>query len=288
MKYFSSNMKYLRESNNLKQAEIQDRLTIERTSWSNYERGKSFPNLELFHKISKYFDISESDLLNTDLQNVQERKKEDVKKVDENVQERVQERVQENATNKQKGDKPPPVVNLMPKVVTVDSRGEENMVLVPVKAAAGYLNGYGDQAFIQTLPAYRLPGYNNGTFRMFEVKGASMHPTLNDGDIIIGKWVETLDNIRNDRIHVVITRADGIVVKRVLNRIQTDNKLILKSDNVEHKYNYPNIILEPSDVLELWYAVAFISHVMKSPSEMYTRIIDLEGRLTLLEHNAKK
>ena len=176
----------------------------------------------------------------------------------------------------------------MPKVVTVDSRGEDNMVLVPVKAAAGYLNGYGDQAFIQTLPAYRLPGYNNGIYRMFEVAGLSMHPTLNDGDILITRAVETLDGIVNDRIHVVVTLNDGIVVKRVLNRVKTDNKLILKSDNVKDRHEYPNMVIDPTEVREIWFVVACISRIMKSPTEMYERITNVEGELTIVLDKLRK
>ena len=278
------NLIYLRKRENLKQSEMLAVFGVQNFTWSDYERDRSTPSIELILKISDYFLVDIRDLLTKDLSEVSFDYKSAIEKTE------AKGKVSGKISGKilPKNEVSENNVALIPKVVTVDSRGDENMVLVPVKAAAGYLNGYGDTAFIQTLPAYRLPGYNNGTFRMFEVKGASMHPTLNDGDIIIAKWVESLDNIRNDRIHVVISKADGIVVKRVLNRIETDNKLILKSDNVEHKYNYPNIILEPSDVLELWYAVAFISHIMKSPSEMYMRLIDLEGRLTLLEHNAKK
>ncbi|WP_068245413.1 helix-turn-helix domain-containing protein [Hydrotalea flava] len=67
MKYFSSNLEYLRKASGLKQQGIQEKLGIERTTWSNYERGKSFPNLKLFHEIANYFGVTEYDLLNTDL-----------------------------------------------------------------------------------------------------------------------------------------------------------------------------------------------------------------------------
>lgn len=67
MKYFSTNVKYLRERSAYTQAEIEASTGIERTTWGNYERGKSFPNLKLFHTIAKYFGVSESDLLNVDL-----------------------------------------------------------------------------------------------------------------------------------------------------------------------------------------------------------------------------
>lgn len=173
----------------------------------------------------------------------------------------------------------------MPKVVTVDSAGDENVLFVPVRARAGYLNGYADETYIQTLPTYRLPGLNNGTFRMFEVGGLSMHPTFDDHDIIITQWVENPNDVRDDRIYVVVTKSDGVVVKRVLNRIAKEGKLILKSDNYKHREEYPPIVVEPSEIVEIWYGIAYMSRQMRPPAEMYTRMIDIEARVTLLEHN---
>ena len=60
-------MEFLRRTRNLTQAEIQSSIGIERTTWSNYERGKSFPNLSLFLEIVNYFDIPADDLLKKDL-----------------------------------------------------------------------------------------------------------------------------------------------------------------------------------------------------------------------------
>src|SRR6202008_3862673 len=86
----------------------------------------------------------------------------------------------------------------VPRVVTVEPDGNENILYVPVKARAGYLLGYGDPEFIETLPSFRLPGLNNATFRMFEVEGPSMAPNIMSGDRIIGEWVESLDDIRDN------------------------------------------------------------------------------------------
>jgi phage repressor protein C with HTH and peptisase S24 domain len=176
----------------------------------------------------------------------------------------------------------------MPQVITIDTQGNENVVMVPVRARAGYLNGYSDPTFIEKLPAYRLPGLNNGTFRLFEVEGLSMYPTLHGGDLIIGQNVEQLQDVRDDRVHVIITKNDCIVVKRVLNRIKKDNKLILKSDNYKDRDMYPSIVIDPVDVIEIWYAIGFISRQMRPPAEVYNRVIDLEGRLTIMEENIKK
>lgn len=69
MKYFPQNLKYLRENKGLNQGQIADFIGIERSNWSNYENNKSFPNLNLFHKIVSYFGVNAGDLLDKDLSN---------------------------------------------------------------------------------------------------------------------------------------------------------------------------------------------------------------------------
>ena len=283
-------MKFLRVSRNLKQTEIQSSIGIDRTTWSNYENDKSFPKLELFHTISSYFGVNADDLLNKDLSiNVHLNKNRVVENTGENVHLNVHPSVH---LNSEKGKKPTKLdtdsTNRMPKVITMDSAGKENVIMVPVKARAGYLNGYADPQFINTLPAYRLPGLNHGTYRIFEVEGSSMYPTLNGGDLVICSFVENLMSVRDDRLYVVVTKTDGIVVKRCLNRFEKDGKLILKSDNYKDRDLYPTIVCHQEDIVEIWYATSFISYQMRPPSEMYNRLIDLEGRLTLLEHLNKK
>ena len=77
-------------------------------------------------------------------------------------------------------------------------------------------------------------------------------------------------------------------MKRILNRIEKDGKLILKSDNYKERDFYPPIVCDPSAILEVWYATGFISRQLRPPAEMYNRVVDLEGRLTLLEEEARK
>jgi len=171
-----------------------------------------------------------------------------------------------------------------PKVITVDFQKRENIVFVPVKAAAGYLNGYGDPEYIESLQAYRLPGFESGSYRMFEVNGHSMMPTLKSRDRIIGKWCE-LNNIKDSYVHVVVTRTDGVVVKRVLNRLQKDGVLILKSDG--NRYEFPDMIVDPDDVMECWSGVGKISRDLSGPADLYSRLDDAEGRLAMIEQLLK-
>lgn len=169
---------------------------------------------------------------------------------------------------------------LIPKTVTVDNNGKDNIVLVPVTAQAGYLEGYGDQEFIRHLPSYRLPKIDNGTFRMFEVKGHSMYPTLHSGCIAVGEWVEDINNIKDNNIYIVITN-DGMVIKRVFNRSEKYGTLYLKSDN---RKEYPSYTINPNEILEIWKLKTALLFEFQDPADLYDRVNDLEVELMMLNN----
>lgn len=292
MNTLSTNLKALRAKKGYKQAEIADFVGVTVSTWSNYEVGKSEPNLEVLVKISKFFGISVDELLAEG--NLNEVHEPPIIYEKGNLtgnprgNQIEKSTISEKFTNKFKVAIAPNSDQRMPLVVTVDATGEENIVMVPVRARAGYLAGYGDPEFISTLPSYRLPGMDNGTFRMFEVYGHSMIPSFHESDIMVCRYVDNLSEIRDDRVHVVVTKRDGVVVKRVFNRIEKDGKIILNSDNQRHIGEYPPIIVSPEEILEVWYAVAYMSRQMRAPKEMYNRLIDVEARLTMLEANMRK
>jgi len=164
----------------------------------------------------------------------------------------------------------------IPKVVTVNKSGKDNVVLVPAKAAAGYLLGYGDAEFIQSLPTFSLPNINNGTFRMFQVSGHSMFPTLCDSSYVVGEWVENwVKDIKDNRVYIIVS-TEGITVKRVLNRLKKYANLFLKSDN---RKEYPNISLEPQHIKEVWAVKMHLGFELPDPSVLYDRVGDLEAEM---------
>jgi len=157
--------------------------------------------------------------------------------------------------------------------------------MVPVKAQAGYLDNYSRQEFFKELPTCSLPNLEHRSLWLWEVEGNSM--LTDTGGLHSGGWVcsERIFNgseVRDGRVYVVVHK-DGVLIKRVLNRADTDGKLILKSDNLSG--NYPPIVIEPTDILELWYVVGYFSRQLPPPSNLYERINQMEGRLILLEKN---
>jgi phage repressor protein C with HTH and peptisase S24 domain len=126
--------------------------------------------------------------------------------------------------------------------------------LVPVKAAAGYLAGYADPEFLDELNTFTLPMLAPGNYRAFEIVGDSMLPTPS-GSIIVGEKVDDLDEIKSNQTYVVVSRSEGIVYKRVMKNNRTKNKLTLISDNTAYQpYN-----VNSDDVIEVWRAQMILS-----------------------------
>lgn len=139
-------------------------------------------------------------------------------------------------------------VNTAPKVLTVDSENNDNMLLVNVKAAAGYPSNIQDLDWYESLPAFQipLPEFRNATYRGFQVEGDSMLPSLHPKEWVLGKAVEKLDYLTNHSICVVVM-PDSVLVKKIQKHSQED-KLSLISLNSE----YPPITINTHELLEIW------------------------------------
>lgn len=171
--------------------------------------------------------------------------------------------------------------DLVPKVVVVNEENDEAFIpLVEYKAQAGYLTGYLDENYIEKLPMYNVPGLYGGSFRMFQVKGLSMYPTLQDGSYVIGEFVESWEYMTDNRVYIIVTVNEGIIVKRVKNRIRKYKSLYCSSDNRE----YGNIRIPIEDVKEVWEAKMHLSFEFLDPVTNYQKIADLEVDI----HNLKE
>ncbi|GJH41162.1 hypothetical protein RCZ04_17120 [Capnocytophaga sp. HP1101] len=175
--------------------------------------------------------------------------------------------------------------DLTPKVVVVEEDELFNPIpLVPVYAQAGYLNGYEDPEYIKELPMYNLPEMRNGTFRMFQVNGLSMFPTLQDGSYVVGQFVENWEWLSDNRVCVVVTERDGVIVKRVLNKIRKYGSLYCKSDNRD----YPHITVRAEDIKEVWECKMHLSFEFLDPIPEYQKIADLEANVQFLTERVEQ
>lgn len=159
--------------------------------------------------------------------------------------------------------------------IVVDKEENERITFVPIKAAAGYLTRYQDVEYIQQLPSFNLPNLKDGTYRAFEVEGDSMKPTIHAGDIVICRYVENWYHMMDNKIYLVAgIDGIGIVVKRIMNRIRKENKIILCSENDF----YPAFELSASEIFEIWEVKVKVSTNLEPP-------LYLDNRLRRLEEN---
>jgi transcriptional regulator with XRE-family HTH domain len=258
--FFNSNLKFLRKAKGFTQDELAFELDLKRSQIGSYEEGRAHPAYDKLAEMSKYFHISIDNIINKDLRLM----KEVPLFSDEQLNTPI----------------------LQPSrilAITVDDENNENIEVVNSKAAAGYLNGYADPEYIKELQRFQLPFLPTGTYRAFEIKGDSMQP-LPSGSIVIGEYVEKIADIKDGMTYVVVSNEDGIVYKRVFNKIEQDGVLVLKSDNP----TYQSYNINAQDILEIWKGVAHISHVNKGTDLSYQNILTLMQELKLEIQELKK
>src|SRR5476651_1493068 len=231
MSNISTNIKFLRQKKGLTQQQFADQVNIKRSLVGAYEEERAEPKYDLLKKIALYFDISVDALIN--------------------------ETINEKWSPKPKSNQ----ANLRILSISVDKEDNENIELVPMKASAGYLNGYADPEYVAQLPKFYLPMFKQGTYRAFEIKGDSMLPLVS-GTTIIGEYVENWSDIKAGETYVVISKTEGVVYKRVGNKFKDNKKLKLISDNPV----YEPYEISGEDVLEIWKAKAYISTQMPLPA----------------------
>ncbi|MCR8560627.1 LexA family transcriptional regulator [Mucilaginibacter sp. BJC16-A38] len=231
MSNIPSNIKFLRKKKGLTQQQFADELGIKRSLVGAYEEERADPKYDLLKKIASFFDISIDDFIN--------------------------EEIDEKWAPKPKGNP----ANLRVLSISVDKEDNENIELVPMKASAGYLNGYADPEYVAKLPKFYLPMFKQGTYRAFEIKGDSMLP-LQSGTIIIGEYVENWGDVKQAETYVVVSKNEGVVYKRIGNKFKDNKKLKLVSDNPV----YDPYEIGGEDILELWKAKAYISTHLPIPT----------------------
>ncbi|MDX2247843.1 MAG: LexA family transcriptional regulator [Bacteroidia bacterium] len=235
------NLKHLRKMKGLTQQELANHLEIRRSSIGAYEECRATPKYETLEKISDFFNVS-IDLL----------VKEDISTLSEAEMANYQGQIPVDIEGKS--------IRILP--ITLDHLGRENIEFVPLRASAGYLNGYADPEYIEELPKFQLPMLGAGTFRAFEIKGDSMLP-LKSGTVIIGEYLQNWRDIKNGTTYVVVSETEGVVYKRVFVQSENDRvpMLNLRSDNTA----YPPYDISIAEVKELWKARMFLSDDFPNP-----------------------
>lgn len=217
MNILSKNIKHLRTLKGLTQEQFAQELSVSRSRISSYEENRAVPPIEFLIILADFFEVSIDILVKNDLSSA----------TDINFMKVGNKRL------------------LFP--ITVDSENEDLIEVIPVEASAGYLRGYSDPEYIEHLNKIKLPFLPTGTHRAFPIKGDSMLP-VKSGSYIVARFIEDVRNLKSGKTYIVLTLNDGIVYKRVFDKIEEYNMLFLVSDNKKYDPYY----VPADEVLELW------------------------------------
>ncbi len=215
MSVFSDNIRFLRAKKEITQQDLADTLIITRSRYVSYEDGRSEPPIEVLVKISKFFNISIDMMVSVDI------RKYPLEQMLNLPDNRI----------------------LLP--IVIDEAGNNSIEIVPQKASMGYLSGYSDPEYIESLQRISLPFLTNGKYRAFPAQGDSM-PPFKDGSYIIGKYVEDIEDLKKNKSYIFVTLNDGISYKR----FKSINKKSIEvaADNSFYKpYEIPL-----GEIVEIW------------------------------------
>lgn len=233
MSNISANLKYLRKKKGLTQQQFADAIGIKRSLVGAYEEDRAEPKYELLNKIADFHEFT----------------------IDEFINEEINDKWKPKL--KSQG------ANLRVLSISVDKEDNENIELVPVKASAGYLNGFADPEYIKDLPRFQLPlpTLKQGTFRAFEIMGDSMLP-IQPGSVIVGEYLDNWNDVKTGDTYIIISKNEGVVYKRAGNRFRENKELKLVSDNKM----YDPYFIAAEDILEIWKAKAYFSSSLPEPT----------------------
>jgi transcriptional regulator with XRE-family HTH domain len=216
-----SQLRHFRKKRGWTQTELAERTGLKRTALGAYEEGRAEPRLAALVKLAHVLDVSLDALV---LGGTEARMEQDVR--------------------------------VLP--IAVDRAGDfERISAVSVKAAAGYASGLGDPEWIAALPHFALPlpeVPQDRTLRFFQIEGDSMLP-LPSGTWVLAEFVERMQDIGSGRPYILSTKEDGLLFKRVENRLDREGDFLCVSNNPA----FTPYTLSPEEIREAWRAIGWFS-----------------------------
>lgn len=150
----------------------------------------------------------------------------------------------------------------------VDNLNFMNVPVIHVKAQCGYLNGYGDNEYIDTLPSMPVivDKTYHGKYRIFEAEGDSMDDdsrlAICDGDKVLARevrrdlWLPKLH--LKDWYFVIVHRTNGISIKQITSQ---DDKGNITCHSLNELFNDYTVNLD--DIVEIYNVIKVVERNMR-------------------------
>ena len=142
--------------------------------------------------------------------------------------------------------------------IKADTESVVMINFIPVHASASFVESICDEkeCAFEKMPVIPLNGEKlDSSYKIFEVSGDSMVPTINDGALILAKEINEAQWAYAEGV-VVVVFNEMVVIKRMAeNRIFDSNMIVLSSDNEK----YGKMQIELSNIRAIYKAKRKIS-----------------------------
>ena len=71
---------------------------------------------------------------------------------------------------------------------------------------------------------------------------------VKSGSYIVAKFIESVNDIKDGKTYIILSKSEGMVYKRVFKQIEEHKMLLMVSDNKKYDPYY----LPMNDILEIW------------------------------------
>jgi len=119
-----------------------------------------------------------------------------------------------------------------PAHTSIEVQDQKQVPLLNIDAVAGFGGGDWTIHHQDIQEHYVVPDFTDIDF-MIRVKGSSMYPKYNSGDIVACKMLHEASFIQWNKVYVISTREQGILIKR-LKKGKTEENYLAVSDNVSY------------------------------------------------------
>lgn len=269
----SQNIRYLRRKYQFTQEQMARKLGIKRSLLGAYEEARANPRLEVLVKAAELFNVSVDQLVSDTIgDTIGESPAAPIKDAfDSRRQVKHRESAHKDflfeettfVKDKQEGAAidqykspylPPRKIEIPASSV---SKSLQRLRLVSEKEGKHYFFNAVEQQYLESLPELilPLPSAVNAQYRAFEVKDDAMQP-ISRGAIVVGRRIENILELKDGKPHILVTRTEGILFRRVYNHIEGRGNLLLEAN---HKAYAPISLSVLGREVEAWEGILYLS-----------------------------
>ncbi len=267
----NQNMRDLRKRHQLTQEQMAHKLGIKRSLLGAYEEARANPRLEVLVKAAELFNISVDQLVSEHIGEDKEiseaflsQHPTETEKYPYAVDMPLSPKhgpVRHHKRDKEAKPSQPVTSYLPPRKIDFPSteinKSLQRLRLVPEKEFKQYFFKSVEQEYLENLPELilPLPSIFGVQYRAFELTNDAMQ-LIHPGDFVVGQKIENIQSIRDGKLHILITRHEGILFRRVFNHIKSAGNLLLEAD---HQGNGPIELSVLGKEIEAWEVILHVS-----------------------------